>query len=73
MYAIDKDVPIPARSYATRPSKYPLGAMAVGDSFLIPGPQKKSIRTGIYASARKLSIKLRMALTAEGLRVWRVQ
>lgn len=70
MIAIEKGVPLPP--VKTRQPKYPLAAMQVGDSFLLP-PDMTGTKANIYSKASALGMKVTLRATPEGLRVWRVQ
>ncbi len=73
-YAIEKDVPLPARKIARR-SPYPFQEMEIGDSFLVPLEKDKS-PSAIYASIsnakKRFNINLTSARTEAGIRIWRI-
>lgn len=77
MIAIDKNIPMPARSYGGR-TKYPFHTMEVGDSFAVglsgedtTDTLAKRVRTAMGAAGRRLARKFVLDIEAPGVRVWR--
>ena len=68
---IDKDVPIPSKGR----TKYPLGEMNVGDSFLVnKGAEKtSSLRMTVSIYGKKHNKKFTTRTTPDGVRVWRIE
>lgn len=79
MIAIEKHIPIPARSHDSR-MKYPFHQMEVGDSFSVSNTEgldsvllTKRMRTTMGAAARRLNRKFVLAVEGAGIRVWRTE
>lgn len=74
MLAIDKRVAIPEKKRSGRASIYPTGAMAVGDSFFVPGKTAEEIAGSIYRNkTRKFTARSVTEKGVKGVRVWRVK
>jgi len=68
-YVIDKNVPVPTRSPY---SKYPFGAMAVGDSFFYPGPTSEYVRNAAHHWGKNNGAKFSVRKDDGGYRCWRI-
>jgi len=79
-FAIERDVPIPPRSWHGPPRKYPLYEMEVGDSFLVAVGEKDTPRDVLHnlKSSIRNAVRCRPGwrfttrTTSDGVRVWRV-
>lgn len=69
MYEIEKGVPVAVNRAPN--ARYPLKAMAVGDSFLIPD-EDLNRSANVHASAAHVGIRVRTRTVEGGRRVWRV-
>lgn len=76
---IQKNIPIPAKPKKGRHHIYPFRMMEVGDSFLLPDTKglKRIYDHPVYDAARKFKIRnegfdFSLALTQQGLRIWRI-
>lgn len=77
MIAVDKNIPIPAKSYDGR-NKYPFHTMEVGDSFALATAEgediaalAKRMRTSMGAAGRRLGRKFVLDREGAGVRIWR--
>lgn len=77
-FEIEKDVPL-SESSKGKKNAYPLRAMDVGDSFLVPanGSDVSVLRNRLAASVRYVSMqngwKFSVRKVEGGLRVWRTE
>ena len=78
MFAIEKGIPMPAESERRKRTRYPFGAMEVGDSFWIPvePDRRRFVQQSVITAWRHCRVKRGWTFTSrvdgEGIRVWRV-
>lgn len=68
-YKIESGIPVPKMS---KPMKYPLSEMKIGESFLVTDKKIANLRAYIYNISKKMGMKFKVMATEEGIRVWRV-
>lgn len=75
VFKIDKNIPIPPKSYSGRVAKYPTAQLEVGESFMIPNSELSSSKHkgGIYNVSAKTGRKFTTRTYPEGVRIWRVE
>lgn len=72
LITIDKGVPIPTDTCSVR-KKYPWKKMEVGDSFLLPTADKRSVHSlASQTSLRHSPRKFIARKTKDGYRIWRI-
>lgn len=78
MFDVEKNVPLPTSTRGRY--QFPLTAMDIGDSFLVPlddANEKSisSIRQSLHNAKKRtgMSMKLVTSVTPDGLRVWRTE
>lgn len=73
--AIEKAVPLPETHRPVRTSKYPFGAMEVGDSFLAQDIKATTMYSSVarYVKASGNTKKFTVRSVSDGVRVWRTQ
>ena len=72
-FKIDKGVPMPKlRGGPGRNPIYPLGDMEVGDSFLVPGEKRSSLRSAIQMYGKRYGKRFSLRTVDGGQRVWRL-
>lgn len=71
-YEIDKGIPIPPRSCA---SKYPWADMKVGDSFFVPGNKTRceAVQAAAKYRSQRTAEKYVTRTKPNGVRVWRAK
>lgn len=69
MYQIDTNVPVPGRRKWS--IKYPWHSMEVGDSFLVPDGNLKSLRASASIQKRKTNREYMVRAVEGGVRIWR--
>lgn len=75
MFEIEKGVPVPPISGATR-QKYPLGRMEVGDSFLAAAADAHTIRSSANSYSKihpGFKFRTRTSEDKQYIRIWRVE
>ena len=72
-YVIEKNVPFVQKKGPGRKPKYPLRQMEVGDSFLVPGGNLRTMRTMARIVGLQLGRKFKAQEQEGGVRVWRVE
>ena len=72
-YVIEKNVPLVQKNGAGRKPKYPLRQMEVGDSFVVPGGNVKSMRSAMRFAELRHGRKFKAQQQEGGVRVWRVE
>ena len=72
-YEIDKNVPVPEKG--RKKKKYPFGAMAVGDSFLVTtaGDCANVRSAASYYKIRHPGFAFSVQKEGEGMRIWRIE
>lgn len=70
----DKNIPIPTLSRHSKWAKlYDFGAMAIGDSVLIPPPfSNNSVRSKVNEERRKTGFNFLTRKEGDSTRVWRI-
>jgi hypothetical protein len=71
MYTIEDNVPLPSRM--GRPPKYPTQNLEVGQSFMVPVGDKKSLWNSVTFVRRKTQRRFCVRVVDGGVRVWRVE
>ena len=72
-YPILKNVPIPSAGVGGRPSKYPLGSLSQGDSFVVPvaDATAKQVRQAVATYSRRNQVSFTVRDVEGGTAVWR--
>src|SRR5688572_5362377 len=74
---IIKNAPIPQKIRAPRATKNPITArmqnLGVGQSFVVEGAELKSIHPQLFATSKRLGIKISTRTVDNGVQVWRIQ
>lgn len=74
MYRIESNVPVPSNSgNRGRPSKYPFGEMAVGDSFAANLEEKDKIQCAASMYGRRKGMKFSTHKVGNSVRCWRIK
>lgn len=71
MYAVDKNIPIPADRRGKGRAKYPWRDMQVGDSFLVP-KAINAISGTTSCAAKRLGFRFTLRTVEGGTRIWRI-
>ena len=72
-YVIEKNVPLVQKNGAGRKPKYPFSQMEVGDSFMVPGGNLKTMQSTARIAGLRLGRKFKAQEQEGGVRVWRVE
>ena len=72
-YVIEKNVPLAQKNGAGRKPKYPFRQMEVGDSFMAPGGNLKTMQTTTRLVGLQLGCKFKTRAVEGGVRVWRTE
>jgi hypothetical protein len=75
MIAIDKNVPLPQRTWGGpggRPPKYPWAEMEVGDSFFVLNATTDNLSAAGTMAAKRSGRKFTTRKENGGVRVWRI-
>jgi len=82
MPRVERDIPVPKKLHdggSGRKAKYPWERLAIGESFLVEGGKRASVRSNAANWERKLSIargaevRFTVMPVEGGVRVWRVE
>lgn len=74
MYLLQSGIPMPDPKRGPRPAKYPMQAIKVGQSFLIPTKElPKHVGQSVRNSAKYYGKKVAIRKVSGGVRVWRVK
>jgi hypothetical protein len=73
-YKISSDFPIPPPTSKGHKRRYPLDKMEVGDSFLVPKAEERTIRNAVYLWASRHNKKFTIRTLDNGtIRCWRIK
>ena len=70
---IEKGIPVPKTNRSDRRSKYPFGAMEVGDSFFVKNGNIRNMSRISSTHAKKMSYRFSCRTVDGGVRVWRTE
>jgi hypothetical protein len=75
LFAVERNVPMPRRGLAGRPSLYPFADMRVGDSFFISTPKRrKQVASAAANFARERGWKFSvLTMPDKTYRCWRIK
>lgn len=74
-YLIERNVPVPARSFPRRYLKYPFAEMMVGESFAVAGADARALARSASGFVRNCRPTWRFTArnVEHGARIWRVK
>lgn len=71
-FTIEKGIPVP-KKMVDRKSKYPFGAMEVGDSFFVKDGNIRNMSRISSTHAKKMPYRFSCRTVEGGVRVWRTE